>query len=216
MHILLTDVLRCPRCGPEFGLVLLADAVEDRRVSGGRLGCANCRETYPVAGGTVDLRVPGGEPLPAGEGGPAAPDEAVRLAALLGLTEAWGAVMLVGAGADLAGSLASLVPGVEVVHASGAPEAGTGGTGVSRVAAGAPLPLAPRSLRGVSLGRGAAGLMEEAVRVLAPGGRLVVEGAPAGAAEALAAAGLRVLLDQDGWTVAERPGGAVRGAREAG
>lgn len=215
MHILLTDILRCPRCGPEFGLVLLADAVEDRRVSGGRLGCANCREMYPVAGGTVDLRVPGREPLPAGEG-PGGAEEAVRLAALLGLTEAWGSVLLAGAGADLADSLASLVPGVEVVHAVPAPGAESGGAGVSRVAAGAPLPFAPRSLRGVSLGPGAGGLLEEGVRVLAPGGRLVVEGAPAGAAEALAAAGLRVLLDQEGWAVAERPGGGARGPRDAG
>jgi hypothetical protein len=52
------------------------------------------------------------------------------------------------------------------------------------------------------------------VRLVAPGGRLVVEGAPAGVAEGLAAAGLRVLLDQEGWLVAERPGGAVRAPRE--
>ncbi|HEV2146362.1 MAG TPA: Trm112 family protein, partial [Longimicrobiaceae bacterium] len=124
MHILLTDVLRCPRCGPEFGLVLLADGVEDRRVSGGRLGCANCREAYPIRGGETDLRVPGGERLPEAEGARGGEEEAVRLAALLGLTEAWGSVLLVGAGADLADSLAALVPGVEVVRAVGRPEEG--------------------------------------------------------------------------------------------
>ncbi len=215
MHILLTDILRCPRCGPEFGLVLLAERVEERRVSAGRLGCANCREMYPVAGGEVDLRVPGTAGLP--EGGVAAgPDEAVRLAALLGLSEAWGSVLLAGAGADLADALAALVPGVEVVHAVGRPGAGEGEGRLSRVMAGAPLPFAPGSLRGVALGREAAGLAEEGVRLLAPGGRLVVEGAPAGAAEGLAAAGLRLLLDQEGWLVAERPGGAVRAPREQG
>ncbi|HEX2191272.1 MAG TPA: hypothetical protein VHG51_20345 [Longimicrobiaceae bacterium] len=216
MHILLTDILRCPRCGPEFGLVLLADAVEERRVAAGRLGCANCREMYPVAEGVVDLRVPGREPLPGGGEVAAGSEEAVRLAALLGLAEAWGSVLLVGAGADLANALASLVPGVEVVHATDAPGASAGGGGVSRVAAGEPLPFAPRSLRGVSLGPGAAGLLEEGVRVLAPGGRLVVEGAAEGGAEALSGAGLRVLLDQEGWVVAERPGGAARGPRETG
>lgn len=213
MHILLTDILRCPRCGPQFGLVLLADRVEERRVRAGRLGCANCREMYPVAGGEVDLRVPGGEALPEG-GAPAGPDGAVRLAALLGLADAWGSVLLVGAGADLANGLAALVPGVEVVHAVGAPGGGEGEEPLSRVVAGTPLPLAPGSLRGVALAAGAAGLADEGVRLLAPGGRLVVEGAPAGAAAGLEAAGLRVLLDQEGWLVAERPGGAARAARE--
>lgn len=213
MHILLTDILRCPRCGPEFGLVLLADRVEDRRVGAGRLGCANCREMYPVAGGEVDLRVPGAVGVPEG-GAAAGPDEAVRLAALLGLSEAWGSVLLAGAGADLADALAALVPGVEVVHAVGRPGDGAGEGRLSRLVAGAPLPFAPGSLRGVALGREAAGLVEEGVRLLAPGGRLVVEGAPAGAADGLAAAGLSVLLDQEGWLVAERPGGAVRAPRE--
>ena len=46
MHILLTDVVTCPRCGPEFGLILLADRFEERRVMQGRLGCPNCREEY--------------------------------------------------------------------------------------------------------------------------------------------------------------------------
>jgi uncharacterized protein YbaR (Trm112 family) len=214
MHILLTDILRCPRCGPEFGLVLLADRVEDRRVAAGRLGCANCREMYPVVAGEVDLRVPGAAALP--EGGAAGPDEALRLAALLGLSEAWGSVLLAGAGADLADALATLVPGVEVVHAVGRLGSGEGEGRLSRLVGGAPLPFAPGSLRGVALGREAAGLLEEGVRLLAPGGRLVVEGAPAGAAEGLAAGGLRVLLDQEGWLVAERPGGAARAPREQG
>lgn len=213
MHILLTDILRCPRCGPEFGLVLLADRVEERRVSAGRLGCANCREMYPVRAGELDLRVPGAAVVPAADGVPAAPDDAVRLAALLGLTEAWGSVAVAGVGADLANALAILVPGVEVVHVAGAPGGGEGEGRLSRVLAGAPLPFAPGSLRGVALGRPAAGLADEGVRLLAPVGRLVVEGAPPGAAGAFAAGGVRVLLDQEGWLVAERPGGAARAPR---
>ena len=43
MHILLTDTLTCPRCGPDFGLILLAERIEGRRVMDGHLGCANCR-----------------------------------------------------------------------------------------------------------------------------------------------------------------------------
>ena len=58
MHIVLTDVLTCPRCGPSFPLILLANRVENRRVLDGVLGCANCREKYPVQDGLGKLRVP--------------------------------------------------------------------------------------------------------------------------------------------------------------
>jgi len=208
MHILLTDILRCPRCGPDFGLVLLADRVEDRRVVSGRLGCANCRETYPVREGELDLRVPGRVALPTG-GGPGGDDEAVRLAALLGLAEAWGSVLLAGVDADVAEALAARVPGVEVIHAVGAPLARPAAP-LSRVVVGAPLPFPARSLRGVALGAEAAALLPEGLRLVAPGGRLVVEGAPAGTAASLPAEGVEVLLDQDGWVVAERPPGAAR------
>ncbi len=208
MHILLTDVLRCPRCGPEFGLVLLADRVEERRIQEGRLGCANCRETYPIRGGEADLRVPGGEALPAGTEGAGDGEEAVRVAALLGLAEPWGSVLLLDGGAELAEAVAALVPGVEVVAASAAP-AGREARGVTRVAAGLPLPFAPRSLRGVALGgEGAGSALDEAARVVAQGGRVLVREAPEGTAGRLAAAGLSVLLDQEGVVVAGRPGGA--------
>ena len=38
MHILLTDLLFCPRCGPQHGLILLANRLEERRVLDGWLG----------------------------------------------------------------------------------------------------------------------------------------------------------------------------------
>jgi uncharacterized protein YbaR (Trm112 family) len=208
MHILLTDALRCPRCGPEFGLILLADRMDDRRVLEGRLGCANCREAYPIRGGGLDLRVPGGERLPeAGDSG-ADTEAALRLAALLGLSEPRGSVLLVGAGAELAGEVAALVPGAEVVDLSGAPAEGEERPGVNRVAAGMPFPFASGSLGGVALtGRPDPVLVDEGARVVAPGGRMVVEGAPEGAAGLLQGRGLRLLLEQEGTLVAERPGG---------
>ena len=74
MHILLTDALTCPRCGPEFGLIVLADRTHERRVQSGSLGCANCREKYPVRHAVADLRLvrdpapspPSAAPRPAG------------------------------------------------------------------------------------------------------------------------------------------------------
>src|SRR5690242_16884227 len=96
MHILLTDLLTCPRCGPEFGLIVLADEMVDRRVVEGSLGCANCRNRYPVHGGVADLRL-----APNEEGGPAleegGEERAYRLAALSGVADRAGAVLVSGA-----------------------------------------------------------------------------------------------------------------------
>src|SRR3982751_3538536 len=146
MHILLTDILACPRCGPEFGLVLLADRVEERRVLEGRLGCPNCREQYPVRGGELDARLSAAEPAST-DGAAGASDDvastaddpgaAVRLAALLGLAEAKGTVLIAGPGAALAAEGAALVPELEVVALAAEPVGGEEQPGVSRIAAGA-------------------------------------------------------------------------------
>ena len=105
MHILLTDVVVCPRCGPEFGLILLADRIVERRVLEGRLGCPNCREQYEVSGGRLDLSTPGtvrgaaGSPDasdPAVSELETVPDPGVRIAALLGVTHGPAYVLLAG------------------------------------------------------------------------------------------------------------------------
>ena len=210
MHILLTDIVTCPRCGPEFGLILLADRVEERRVLQGRLGCSNCREMYPVDGGVLDLRLVEGA-----ETAPDTPDEdaAVRVAALLGLAGAGGTVLVVGPGAELAPAIAALVPGLEVVALTGRPAAGPEAPGVSRVAGGPALPLRGGMLRGVALtGAAAAEVpLAEALRVLAPGSRLLMDPAPVGAAEALGGVGAEVLLEQEGVLVAWKAGPAPEG-----
>jgi uncharacterized protein YbaR (Trm112 family) len=214
MHILLTDILSCPRCGPEFGLVLLADRVEERRVLEGRLGCPNCREQYPVRGGELDARV--ALETAAESGGSSEvdavddPGAAVRLAALLGLADARGTVLVAGPGAALAAEVAALVPELEVVALAAEPGEGEERPGVSRVATGAGLPFRGRTLRGVALTGGAdPGLLAEAVRVLQPGARLVVERAPAGTAELLAGLGAQVMLEQEGTVVARALGDPV-------
>jgi uncharacterized protein YbaR (Trm112 family) len=216
MHILLTDILACPRCGPDFGLVLIADRVEERRVLEGRLGCPNCREQYPVRGGALDARLGGGaadaSPSPDAAAEPVAPDAeaAVRLAALLGLADARGTVLIAGPGAALAGEVAALVPELEVVALVAEPDAAEEVPGVSRVAAGAGLPFRARTLRGVALTGGAGpALLAEAVRVLQPGARLLVEGADAGTAGAVSALGAQVMLAQEGTVVASAGGELV-------
>ncbi|HEU0012440.1 MAG TPA: Trm112 family protein [Longimicrobium sp.] len=222
MHILLTDLLTCPRCGPELGLVLLADRIEERRVVQGRLGCANCRETYPVRDGVADLRLPGAgddeSPRPSDEDAEASPlsraageggEGAVRLAALLGLQGVSGLVLLAGPGAEHAAAVHALVPEAEVVALRAAP-AGGGEAGVSRVAAGPALPFRDGKLRGVALTGGAdAALLREGLRVLAHGSRLVVDPASPETAGTVRGYGAEVLLEQDGVVVARAPGRPV-------
>ena len=205
MHLLLTDRLTCPRCGPEFGLILRADSVEDRRVREGGLGCPNCREVYPILGGIGDLRPPArSEAAPFHPPEPD-PDRAEVALALLGVAEGPGQLAAVGEAVRYAPFLAERIPGVEVVAAGpGRPE-GARADGVSGLVVGLRLPFYDRGLRGVLLeGEGAAPYLREAARVLSPRHRVVVLEAPAGARDALLAAGLTVHLDQNGVVVAAR------------
>ncbi|HLU24733.1 MAG TPA: Trm112 family protein [Longimicrobiales bacterium] len=206
MNILLTDILTCPRCGPGYGLILVADRMESRRVLDGWLGCPNCRERYPVRGGVADLRAG------ASDGVGEATDEASgseayawRLAALMGVTEGPGFTLIAGPGVGAAGWIAGAIEGLEVIALGDWVGGGVEEAGVSRVASGAALPFYDRSILAVALTGGtAAALLGEAVRVLAPTGRLVLDPAPADSRERLAAAGLHVLVEGDGAIVAAR------------
>ena len=176
MHLLLTDRLTCPRCGPAFGLVLLTDRTEARCVLDGRLGCFNCREGYPIVDGYCDLRPPPRDPLPAAEHPASDPDveESTRLAASLGLVEGGGSILLLGLTTRHAATLVRMVDGLEVVAASHELRALPESAGVNRIAVSGILPFFSGVLRGVALTGEEEGLLEEVVRVTAPIGRIVV------------------------------------------
>lgn len=200
MHILLTDILTCPRCGPGFGLILLADRAEERRVIDGVLGCSNCREKYPVREGAADFGAPPEPVQPAAE---AAASE--RLAAILGVTHGPGFLLLAGPAAAHAAALAAMIPDVEVVTI-GAAVSVDDEAGVNRVyAAGPKLPIASGKVAGVALsGAAAEALLDEGARTVSPVGRLVLDPAPADAAERLERHGMRIVAQQDGIAVAVR------------
>ncbi len=199
MHLPLTDRLACPRCGPGFGLILLADRIQNRRVLDGYLGCPNCREKYPVVDGFADLRPPPRPPL--GQGGPPRelpgpdPEQTTRIAALLGVAAGPGTLLLAGWAAEHGAALGSLVQGVEIVamgaHLRSWPEQ----EGVSRMIAGPGLPFFTGTLRAAALGGpDASGLVAEAARAVARLGRVVLMPGGPEARSALEAHGLRAVF----------------------
>lgn len=211
MHLLLTDHLTCPRCGPDFGLVVLADRIEERRVVRGTLGCANCRARYAIEGGVADLRAGGEPPALTGEVGLDDGERAVRAAALMGVRQANATLLVIEPNGAVAARVAGLVPEVHVVAGVVAvpphlPAPGEPGI-LSAVRLAERLPFRDRAFRGVAiLGAPPETLLREACRLLAPGARLVLEQARANTAEALRTAGLEVALEQEGVVVAALPG----------
>lgn len=199
MHILVTDRLTCVRCGPRFGLILVADELENRRVISGVLGCANCREEYPVRGGFGDLRPPPRRPFrPEDVAGPDDPEASLRLAALLGVREGPGLLAIVGPSARNASRLAGMIPDIEVIAAHPDLREDPEENGVSRIAVGGRLPFASGSLRGIVLeGPGARVLLEEAVRSLAPGSRLTYLRSPEGLVDDLEGLGVDLVMDAE-------------------
>lgn len=209
MHLVLTDRLCCPRCGPAFGLILLAHEVRERRVLEGDLGCPGCQGRFPVRDGFADLRVAPGDAVPARPSGEESQDdvkaEALRLAAALGVTEGPGTLLMKGPAAGFAGEVAGLVGGIEVVAMDEALVEEEEEEGVSRMAADSPFPFLPSSFRGVVLsGELGDSDLSEAGRVLAPPGRLVALEPFSGLGEAAQAWGMTVVLEEEGILVARK------------
>lgn len=211
MHLLLTDRLACPRCGPEFGLILLADRLVDRRVYEGTLGCPNCRDAFGVRDGFADLRAPPRDALSEGLAGAAPPPAeandggAQRLRALLDLHRGPGTVALVGGPAGLADWFVSYVPDLDVVVVDPDVRHWPERPGVSRMVSAPGLPFFSGRLRGVVVdGRLGPAMVFEAARVTAPRCRTVVVQASEDAGAVLEEAGLEILASDGGTVVAAR------------
>lgn len=129
MFLELAEALDCPSCRSSVGLVAFATDTQDRRVIQGWLGCPLCELEFPIDGGSIDFsgiagpdvatEVEFGERIP-----PTAPlqwaespsDQVVRLAAMLGLGDRDGMVLLLGPGlSSSAVQLTKLAERIEVL-----------------------------------------------------------------------------------------------------
>ena len=231
MHLLLTDRLTCPRCGPTFGLILLADRMVDRRVHEGTLGCPNCRDAFAIEGGFADLRAPprgempdgvaGGDPADPGGRDPdgSADDDperrvphvsvpgpgAAELVALLGIRRGPGTVVTVGRAARHARAIAGAVEDLQTVAVDPDTREWRDVGSVSRMVTAPGLPFFSQMMRGAVVdGATGVALIREAARIVAPKSRVVVIDAPEDTREVLEEDRLTVLAEEAGTVVATR------------
>jgi len=229
MFLELTEALDCPDCRSGFGLVAFVDEAQDGRVVEGWLGCPMCEIQIPIEAGSMNFLSSSVEPESATIESTSASvdptratrvaaaaemgadgsvdfntieDTAVRLAALLGLSEQRGIMVLLGFGlADYALPIVRFGERVEVVVWM-EPESPSllsqdelaEGINPMRATRDRPWPIRMNSLHGLALRGPALPQQEEATRCVRPGGRLVildptqedVEGFASGAFEELA------------------------------
>ncbi|HEY2825075.1 MAG TPA: hypothetical protein VGI83_05975 [Gemmatimonadales bacterium] len=174
MHIELTEMLRCPEGHDDAFLVLATAVMKSRHVYSGMLGCPVCRHEIPVVNGVANFGA-----LSADRTGRAdsAGATAAQLQTLLGLSNAGGAVVLVGSAAKVAKDLGDLLGGTHVIGVN-PPDGIAVSERVSLVAWGEGIPLRRNMARGVVLGAEVAHepWLAESARVVLKGLRVVVLG----------------------------------------
>jgi hypothetical protein len=170
----LVESLRCVRAHEPAGLVAVSFETSERDIVRGSLGCPTCLAEYPIADAVADFR--DGAPGPALPPAKSRPEEelAVRAGALLGLEEPGGLVVLAGAWSAAAPELAAIVEGAKILALDAAPGIASG-AGVSLARTAGAIPIRAGAARGIALDAAHAGsdTLRDAVRALAPRGRLV-------------------------------------------
>ncbi|HVA56346.1 MAG TPA: hypothetical protein VNF92_00495 [Gemmatimonadaceae bacterium] len=175
MFIELVDALRCPAMHEESWLVLGATRMEGRDVVQGILGCPVCDARYPIDGGIADLRADSGAavaPVPAPSFAEPEAEQAMRLAAFLGISDSRGFAVLVGEWtAHAAGVYALAETHLLLVNpVAGAPI----GAGTSGIITDNRLPIAAASARALAVDRTAdAAFLARALAGVQAGGRVV-------------------------------------------
>ena len=177
MYIELVDSLRCLNVHEDTWLVASVMRMDGRHIVDGTLGCPLCRREYRIrdAIGWFDDSTDD-EPQRLSPSSRAAEDRVMRAAALLGLAEPGGIVVLGGSWGDCADGIADLGP-AHVVVLNRSPTAASPQS-VSTVVVGERLPFAPGSVRAVALDDAlAATTLRSAAHTLRSRGRLVAPAA---------------------------------------
>ncbi len=202
MHLLLVDQMTCPRCGPEFGLILFAEKTQDRRVLEGFLGCSNCRDKFPVVDGCGDLRPPprsGSRREP--QGVVSKLPGALEMAALLGLTEGYGNVGLIGDMSSRIKDLTQITTNFEFVGIRHEMFLSHGFSGLdrgSRLIVGEKMPFRDGCFRGLVIsGKEDGDWMLEIARIISTTGRVVVWESTEKLIGILENKGLNILMKQE-------------------
>ena len=201
MFIEMIDLLRCVKAHDDTWLVASFREITNRFVLEGTLGCPACSAEYPIQSGVADFTL--------GESSPSFEDErastshrreelATRAGAYLDATQPGATIVLGGLWAYASQDLAEMadVRVLAINPPSGLEESER----VGLVKASAGIPLASNSVQGVALDAWFPNsVVEEAVRIVKPGGRIV------GSVTLGVPAELSVLAHDEHYWVAEKP-----------
>jgi len=205
VYIETIDLLRCVNAHEDTWLVASFREVANRFVIEGTLGCPICSAEYEIRGGVADFTL--GESIPSCDEARAAVGHqreqlATRAGAYLDATQPGATILLGGLWSYAAQELAEMAD-VRVIGLN-APSEVQESEKVGLIRVGERIPLAANSVQGIALDAWfPEGMVEEALRVVKPGGRLVgpvAFGAPSQSV---------VLAHDENYWVAEKPAEVV-------
>jgi uncharacterized protein YbaR (Trm112 family) len=162
----LIEMLRCPRPHAESQLVVAAGSTVDRHITAGTLGCPVCNAEFSIANGVARFdkssKTPAAKPHP---------ETALKLAALLDLSDPRGFALLTGAYCAQLDGLQRLVEASIVLQN---PPGDVGGIPAGLIVCADVAPFAPSSLRAAAIDASTSeALRASIVRCVQDGGRII-------------------------------------------
>ena len=183
MRVDTIELLRCPAAHEAAPLVTVADARNGERLMSGTLGCPVCGTEYELRDGVVYLTPHDAGKMCVSFQRDTPLDNVLRIAALLGLAEPTGRVMLCGTHGSAASEIERVTGAYCIAVNAGAVntsavDAMAHGNDVTIadqlvIAVDRTLPVANASLHGLALDAKHAVLVDDATRAVCIGGRIV-------------------------------------------